>query len=115
MAAEWVKLAAAVVAICATVVTGCVFIVRALIAKDSKPVGEAMIGLTGEVKALANEFREFRESKELERQETGRILKHLDSIVQTHEVTLAEHNVRLGNLESPTPPAASGRKPRRAA
>ncbi|UOF79591.1 hypothetical protein [Caudoviricetes sp.] len=109
MTSELTAIVGTGVAVGGVVVTFGVFAMRAWIAKDSKPMSDAMIALTGEVKALRDTIETERTDRKAERAETLAVFADLRKIVQDHDVTLAEHHVRLAQLEGP-PPAATARK-----
>lgn len=74
------------------------FAMRALVNEQVIPV---INGLTAEAKLLRQEFESHRALKEEQRKETNEILSDLRDIVQSHETTLAEHQLRLAQLEQP--------------
>ena len=78
------------------------FVLRAVIAADIKPLGDAMLTLTGEVRALTSSIAEERTSRKEERDETRAILRDLEKIVGDHES-------RLAVLEQPPPPARAAK------
>lgn len=65
------------------------FVLRAVIAKDVKPLGDAMLVLTTEVRTLTHAIAEERASRKEEREETRAILRDLEKIVGDHEARLA--------------------------
>lgn len=65
------------------------FVLRAVIAKDVKPLGDAMLVLTGEMRSLTTSMTDERAVRKEERDETRKILKDLDAIVRNHETRIA--------------------------
>jgi len=82
------------------------WVFRAVIARDVKPLSDSMIRLETSVKALTDTLTQEREARREERDETRRIMHDLDTIVRNHEV-------RLTVLEQPTPPGGKSRSSRR--
>jgi len=105
MASESVAIIGAGIAVGGALAAFAVWAFRSVVATEVTPI---LVQLKAEAAALANEFRQFRETKEEERRETSRILLDLDKIVQSHET-------RITILEQPTPPAVAARKRGRAA
>ena len=81
------------------------FVLRAVIAKDVKPLGDAMLVLTTEVRTLTNAIAEERASRKEEREETRAILRDLEKIVQ-------DHDTRIAVLETPPRPTITARSRR---
>jgi hypothetical protein len=88
------------------------FILRAVIAKDIKPLGDAMLLLTGEMRSLTSSMADERTTRKEERDESRAIHRDLEKIVQDHDTRLKLHDQRIATLEDPPRPPVAIRKRR---
>ena len=89
------------IAVGAAMAAAGMFVLRAVIAKDVKPLGDLMIALTGEMRALTSSIADERTTRKEERDESRAIHRDLERIVQDHETRLELHNQRIATLEQP--------------
>lgn len=80
-----VEIVGTAVAVGATLCAGCIWFLRALIARDVTPF---LTALASEAKGLADAFREAKANAIQERVETHRILEDLSKIVHDHDTRL---------------------------
>lgn len=107
---DTVELLGTAIGVGGVMVTAGVFVVRSVIAADVKPLNDTMIALTGAVGGLKSTIEQEREIRREERHETTKILSDLKTLVHDHEVTLAQHAIRLDKLEGP-PPNTTRKRP----